>query len=451
MATNNYVRCIRIMHPLSEVRLYRLLSAFFRLVGIFACENISGRKYGDETDWEYEIEPGLEESEESLEQGFYQVLEEMKKSYDVETVEGLEKIAAVYLKYDLMRASYAQDYFGDAENEYEYIYKQIEAARIRFEEALKSYEEMEDQYGGHIYLWAAKSTCKRRINELYTITWNAIQNGRYGKDEAEREALKEELWKSHYYSLDEVNGDILKILDQVPQFYGAYTIRGFLLEIDDEYNIESVKDIKNAISIIGEKSYISYLYYRIGRYCEWVRHNIPVKIEYYRKAWEVDSNNYRALCKLAEYEGEQGNYQESADFWEKVLRILEERRLLPSLQPIECAYLYRAYRELGYLSVRQEKFRQGIDFLRKAESVYDNRMNEDLQKGFYPWMFRREKVEWCEGTAERWEIYKAAARDKLRIEDVYRDMIKVAARFNDQELYDEYKEKLENLQNKKRK
>ncbi|GFI50110.1 hypothetical protein IMSAGC020_01316 [Lachnospiraceae bacterium] len=449
MAANNYARCVRIMHPLSEVRLYRLLSAFFRMVGIFACENIHGRKYGDETDWEYEIEPGLEESEESLEQGFYNILEEMKRSFDEEAIEVLKKIAAVFLKYDLMRASYAQDYFGDAEIEYEFIYRQVESARVRFEEALKSYEEMEEQCeecNGNIYIWAAKSSCKRRINELYTIIWNAIQNGRYGKDEDEREALKEELWKSHYYSLDEVNGDILKILDKEPWFYGAYTIRGFMLEVDDEYNIESVKDIKNAISIIGEKSYISYLYYRIGRYCERVRHNIPVKIEYYKKAWEVDSNNYRALCKLAEYEGEQKNYEESANLWERVLCILEERRELPSLQPVECAYLYRAYRELGYLSVRQENFLHGIDFLKKAEAVYDNQINEDLHQGFYPWMFGEEEVEWHEGTVKRWEIYKSAARDKLRIEDTYRDMVKAAARTNNQELYNEYKEKLENLQ-----
>lgn len=445
MARNkNYVRCIRVMHPLSEVRLYRIVAAFFRLIGVFACENIIGQKYGDETDWEYEIKPGAEGSEESLEQGLYNVLDQMEETFGAEVVEVLRRIADIFFQYDLMRASYAQDYFGDVELRYEYIYQQMEIARDHFEEALKALKETGDQYCdncGVIYIWAAMSSCKRRTNELYTIVWNAIQSGRYGKDEIEREKLRKKLWEGHYYSLEEINEDILKILEREPQFYGAYTIRGFALEVDDDYKIESVKDIKTAVIIIGEKSYVSYLYYRIGRYCERVRHNLPVKIEYYKKAYEVDEHNYRALCKLAEYEKGMKHYGKAVRMWEDLLSVLEERRDLPSLQPVECAYLYRSFRELGNLYIKLENPLKGIEFLEKAVAVYENHGNEDKQSGFYPWMFGREEVTWEGRSVERWEIYKEAAKSKLQIDGTYVDIINIAARMNDQELYNKYTEK----------
>ena len=38
----NHVRCITIVHPLQEIRKYREFSAFFRMLGIFVCENITG-------------------------------------------------------------------------------------------------------------------------------------------------------------------------------------------------------------------------------------------------------------------------------------------------------------------------------------------------------------------------------------------------------------------------
>ena len=213
------------------------------------------------------------------------------------------------------------------------------------------------------------------------------------------------LWNGDYYDLDDINPDIEKILKRDPEFYGAYAIRGFVMEMDEDYSIDSVKDIKSAISIIGEKSYTSYLYYRIGRYCERVRSNLDVKIDYYKNA---------------------------AELWEKVLRILEERKALPSLQPIECAYLYRAYHELGKLYTKQGKYDEAIASLKSAEAMYLNKCNEEGEKAFYPW-----KGELVEG----WKIYKKAAKDKLQIINVYVDFLDIAARINDKEMFETYRSK----------
>lgn len=440
-----HLRCVKIVHPLSEVRLYRMLSAFFRLVGVFACENIEGHEYGDATDWECKVESGQEASENALFLGFDKALEKVIEKFGEKEVGTLREISKIYKKYDLMRASYAQDYFGDSEIEFDEIYKQMENARERFLSALEDLNALEAAQGqdaySMIYLWAAKSSCRRRSNELYTILWNAIQSKKYGKDEAKRDELKKMLWNGDYYDLDDINPDIEKILKRDPEFYGAYAIRGFVMEMDEDYSIDSVKDIKSAISIIGEKSYTSYLYYRIGRYCERVRSNLDVKIDYYKKAVEMDSNNYRAICKLAEYAKKEQRYEDAAELWEKVLRILEERKALPSLQPIECAYLYRAYHELGKLYTKQGKYDEAIASLKSAEAMYLNKCNEEGEKAFYPWMFSRKETAWKGELVEGWKIYKKAAKDKLQIINVYVDFLDIAARINDKEMFETYRSK----------
>lgn len=49
------VRCITIIHPLHEIKNYRMYAAFFRLLGIFVCEKTTGEKIDDLGDWLFEI------------------------------------------------------------------------------------------------------------------------------------------------------------------------------------------------------------------------------------------------------------------------------------------------------------------------------------------------------------------------------------------------------------
>ncbi len=433
------VRCIKIVHLPLEVKKYRVLSAFFRFVGIFACENLYGDEYGDDVDYVYRIEEGSEEAEVTIVQWIQDALSEMKEVFGEEACGALKRIGEIFSKYDLMRASYGNAYFGDTG--VGIIYQRMESAMEKFRAALEELERLEQEYlSDRLYIWAAKASCKRRINEIFTIIWDAIEENRYGEDEAEKKELRKTLKANHhYYQLDEVKEDISKILEADPEFYGAYAILAFVAEIDDYHEMEAEEAFEQAIRVIGHKSYASYLYLRLERYLSRMYLRLEDDITYYRKAYAADPHNFRAGYRLAVYEQDSDNDDGALEMWNDLLRILEPKRDLPSLQPVECAYLYKIYRNIGNLYNRKQEYSKAIKYLRKAESVYQSKSNEDSEKGFYPWMFGKEKVADCNGTVvEIWEVYKQAAKAKLKIEKTYADIVYASGRANQEEIYDHY-------------
>lgn len=450
----DHVRCITVVHPLHKIREYREFSAFFRLMGIFVCENIAGEDYGDPTDYKIVIQDG--NGQDSV-KNLPVVLTEMDEVFSVEAIQIFQEIYNIFNEYDLMRASYAIAYFFDAKEDY--IYDQMLAAYDQFDNAWKDFCELENQVTDKAilkYIWAAKSNCRRRMNELYTIVWDAAEKGWYAwypKDEKNsriikkaqkaRDKIKETLWDKKYFSYADINEDIQKIIDADPDFYGAYVIRGFAAELDDDYRFDSVSDLLTALNIIGNQSYSSYLCYRIGKYYETIRKNHDSKWTYYRMAWERDPHNYRALYKLVLKEQADGNLEEADMMWGQLIGILEAKKDSLALQPIECAYLFKGYYNRGKLYIKRERYSEGILCLQKAKQVFKNQRNEDKAEGFYPWMFKETKMpkdpeDSSQGDVESWEKYKSAAKNKLMIQDVYIRLANAAADTGDKVLYESY-------------
>lgn len=457
----DHVRCVTITHPLCEIREYRELSAFFRFLGIFVCEIIEGKESGDPTDYTISLNKDNIRSGVKL---FKETVQGMSEVLSQSTITLFADIGKIFADRNLMRGSYAIAYFADSGKSY--IYEKMYKAYDGFRDALKDLEELEERKKEERvlkktilleddpawkYLLLAKSNCKRRMNELYTIIWNAIKKGKLGENETDRGMLKSRLWKKTLYSFDCIDEDIKRVLETEPDFYGAYMIRGFSAELDKEHRFWSVEDLLNVIKCIGDCSYGSYILYRIGRYCETIRGNLDEKWEYYRRACEADPRNYRALYKMAVYRQNSGCKEEAEDIWKRIIEILEEKRNLPVLQPVECAYLYKAFSNLGRLYIRKGNIRKGIKYLVKAIDVYENISNEIEPDAFYPWMFGRDKVkiEKIKKTGEKkteivpeWKIYKTAAKEKLNISSVYEYICEAAEKAGMTDIYEEYYKKL---------
>lgn len=434
------VRCIKIVHLPLEVKKYRVLSAFFRFIGIFTCENLYEDQYGDDVDYVYRIPKGSEEVEVQKEgQWIQDALNEMKDVFGEKTCEVLRCIGEIFSENDLMRASYGNAYFGDTREKF--IYRRLESALCRFQTALNELEVLEQEhFSDRLYIWVAKANCKRRINEIFTIIWNAIESGKYVDGDAEKKELRKALKAStHYYRLDEVKEDISKILEEDPGFYGAYAILGFVEEIDEYHDMEAGDAFKEAIRLIGNKSYASYLLLRLGKHQNNMYLTLEGDMKCYVDAYKADPHNFRAGYKLAVYEQDSKNDKRALELWKDLLKVLEPKEELPSLQPVECAYLYKTYRNIGNLYNRQHKYYLAIQYLLKAESVYDSKSNEDSERGFYPWMFGKEKVTEPDGMeVESWEIYKRAAREKLEIQKTYADIVYASGMANRENIYDRY-------------
>lgn len=431
------VRCITIVHPLQEIRKYREYSAFFRLLGIFVCEKISGDEFGDPTDYSIVLSDGEDWSEDI---SFFNIVDKMfvDEVISLSMKQAFQQAYDIFQNNDLMRASYAIAYFFNAQDDY--IYGQMYEAYDKFNTALTQFEILESKLENLDelkYIWAAKSNCRRRMNELYTIIWEAINKGWYGNSEEEKQGHKEKLWKKKYFEYEEVNEDIKKILDFEPDFYGAYAIRGFASELDPKRRFDSVSDLLSVVNCIGKRSYASYVYYRIGKYCESIRGNMKERWSFYQLAWALDPKNYRALYKLALKEKGEGKLDTASELCSKLIEILKSKEQSRALQPIECAYLFKTYIIWGDICVSNGKLLSGISCFQKAEEIYGSHFNEDREKGFYPWMFKRQLIE-SQNKKERWEIYKNAAKEKLKIKILYRKIANAAADAGDKNLYDKY-------------
>lgn len=433
----NCVKCIKIVHHPAEVRLHRTLSAFLRLIGIFACENLIGDEYGDDVDYICRIPQDSEKEPRLLKEQADNILSELKEFFDEEYFYIIDKIWNIFNENDLMRGCYAIDYFSITTEEY--IYQQMEKALDRFNTALEQLRELEQNTESdtkdNIYLWMAEANCQRRINELTKILWNAIKSGKYGIEEENTDRLTALTQK--YIKYEEIDNNISKVLKIDSQFYAAYAIRGFAKELAEDYKLDSVDDLKKATDLIGDKSYSSYLWFRIGRYYEKIRSDSPRKMVYYKKAVEVDRHNFRAIYKLAMYEQKKGERIKAIELWKTMLDVLQCKQNLPSLQPVECAYLYKAYRQLGLLYINRREYGVGIQYLKRAEEVYHGTKNENEETGFYPWMFGSDPI--YTGSSEKgWEIYKKASREKLSIAETYAAIVDASSRADLKEIHDEY-------------
>ena len=100
------IRCVTIVHRVDEIARYREFSAFFRLLGIFVCEKIEGMDEGDETD--ERICLLKDDSPECLEN----LIESLSEHFGISTREYLKEMADIFSKNDLMRGSYAIEYFA---------------------------------------------------------------------------------------------------------------------------------------------------------------------------------------------------------------------------------------------------------------------------------------------------------------------------------------------------
>ena len=418
------IRCITIIHPADEIIEYRTISAFLRLFGIFVCERLEGMSDGDETD--ARIVLGKEESPKTISE----LLDVLEDSLGKDTIDVLKKAEEIYTVNDLMRGCYAIEFFATARDPV--IHEDMLDSYDRFSEALNRFKELADNISEEDqlsmkYILAAQANCMRRMNQLYNTLWDAAERGWY-KGEDGSDALKKKLLDRTYYFNEAINPLIERILKIDSDYYGAYSIKALNDMLDEDAKADSIVSFRTAVSMIGDKSYSSYLRYRMGRFYEYILRDPKKSLDNYKKSYEADPYNYRAIYKLAARAQRQEDYEQAMEYLDMILSVLGRKKKSCALQPIECAYLFKAYKNKGKIYLKQKKYQDCIAEMKQAVEVYNNHENEDPGKGFYSFMFGEKK-----------EKYKEAAKQNLQVWKVYEIMTDAAVGANQ---YDDYKEYL---------
>lgn len=429
------IRCITIIHPAEEIKEYRCLSAFFRLIGIWVCENV-GEEWGDQTDYtiriryddelesdwqrilcgtagELKVCPPQPERKYSEKNWLFVVLNQMQDCFGDNIWNELMDVAKCFADFNLMRGSYAIEYFADTDEPK--IFEYMGRSRQRFYKAYQTLVEREAEVPSK-YMLAAICNCQRRVNELGTIIWRSVRNGRIGDEEGKFAKLLGEI---SFFSYDDVNMRISEILEKDPKNYAAYAIRGFVKQMDDEKVLESVYDFENAVALCGKHSYASCLLYHIGKYFEVVRLDKEYQEKYYKYAYEVNPYNYRAVYKVAMNYKSKGEYDKELELLERILKLLMPKRDLKTLQPMECAYLYKTNCIIGRKCINEREGEKGIFYLERAKKFG----HSDKNKEFYKWMFGNEYG----------DIFKEAAVKKLNLYNCYMDLSDAYAMINSYE------------------
>lgn len=416
------IRAVTIIHPTDEIQAYREIAGFFRLIGIFVCEKMEWMDMDEETD----VIISLLEADGP--KNVPNVLSSLSQELGQTTIAILNSVETIYNNTNLMRSSYALEFFSNCKNLT--IYGDMLIAYDNFSNALLQFEKLEKQIANTEtlplkYVLAAQANCQRRMSQLYTILWDAVEAGYYGN---QTNQYKEALWDRKYYFIPDIEKIIKRILEIDSEYYGAYAILA-LAEIGDrEMKVVAMTDFEKAVTLTGNKPHSSYLRYRMGRYYEYILKRPKKSLIHYQKSYEVDKYNYRAIYKLAVHEQSVGNYKDSMDFWNKIIYILSHKKDSKALQPVECNYLFKAHKNKGMILFEQKKYEECYLEMKKAEMLYENKSNQGAG-GIYHVMFGNHASE-----------YKKAAKEKLNIWRLYEFLAKVTPILGKYEEYRKYRD-----------
>ena len=193
------IRCVTIIHPTDEIREYREMAGFFRLIGVFVCEKM---EWMDIDDSESDIVISLLE-EESVKTvpGVLISLSEKLGAYTVTMLNSVEKI---YRMNDLMRGSYALEFFKNCNDVTIYndmidAYDHFSVAYLQLEKLARKIHSSENL--SLKYVLTAQANCQRRMSQLYTILWDAADAGYYGN---ETNKYKNILWDKKFYFISDI-------------------------------------------------------------------------------------------------------------------------------------------------------------------------------------------------------------------------------------------------------
>lgn len=248
----------------------------------------------------------------------------------------LQRLAVVYLKYDLLLYSmdlqfyrFDNEVMDDVENKYYWAYKEIQG--------------LISQYGESSTLMYAKLFCAYKANEA------ARFRGRLERVEQEM-----------------VIQQAQKLLIDYPDFVNAYVLLGLIYSGDKLYAWEAVQSFQDALDKLGNVCFASHIYYWMGLQWELALDNSDKAEEYYERAYN-SKKKYRNMYKRGFLLNKKEDYQGAVKFFEELLERLSIRFEKKFADPLEMEYCFITCIKLGDIFYSQFKdYERAIQYYKKA-------------------------------------------------------------------------------------
>lgn len=358
------LRSILFYYTGEQTRKYLCLSAFFSINGYFTWGERWFAKQEDamQINSEYDVIVRLSDEIklndgggnkvidclEKPEEGILQRLIERlyEKGYiSVDEKEVLEPLIVVYETNSLREAEYNSQFYHQEEEEVDVAYQRFYAACREIRKLIKDEKFENNSEAWH--LWYARGYCMRRMHELAEV-----------------------VEKRKIYNIGAYVEDLKRVMKQKQwtDIAALYALMGYLWDTVSQkmnpsfgYYEECIKHLTNPSKKEKSVPFISPIYYRIGRDYQKKENNDEKASEYYKKAYECNKHNYRALYKKAVYDNKSGKYSEAEKEYEDLRKFLENIDEESYLQSIEMEYLYKVYWCLKKLGNTSETKRTEID------------------------------------------------------------------------------------------
>lgn len=242
-----------------------------------------------------------------------------KQAYD-----SLECLRRIYIKHCLRRAEYdGQCYF--------YIKQEMDSIYNFYYLACQDLQVLQAKNEEDPYLWYVRGQFIWRMHDLAMVSENA-----------------------KVYDIEKVIAKLTQMVDKYPEFISFYALMGHLSETDGQWKESARKYYELYLKNAEGGIYTSKVYYSLGHWWE-VRKNQQEAVRNYKKAYEVNEKNYRALYKIAKYnEHVLKNYAQAWTQYNMIQKQLEEIYFEGYIQPIENEYLFKVYYSKLMMKKRNE-------------------------------------------------------------------------------------------------
>ncbi len=353
---------------------YQRYAEFFRLAGIYVCEECrtgaedKGSRWdkkifsvayviGHECEAERRCTP-VDELREKVEQ---------RSSALYECYDDIEKI---YNECRLLQASVTIQYFRTKVlNETKAVMKEAGDA---FEKAADEFVELvrtKPWYMDNQYVRYAKLYCKQKANLA-----------RYFCNEPV------------VYYVNDLGAEGMALLQRFPEFSNAWVLLGFVYEISQDYVKEAIDAFQRAIQLEGQKPYVSSIYYWLGKRCEEYSYLKDQAYEFYRRAYQL-MPKFRNIYKVANWHMQKKDWENAILYYQNCLIFLNARGSYQD--PLEQEYCFKVNIHICYCYMQQKEYANAIPYAEAALQLRQKLESEERSGDstrFYYDMYGEEKA-----------------------------------------------------------
>lgn len=381
--TNNKIDSVKIIHDELNIREYKILSDFLRLVGIFVCNaTIRDNKMDKGYDLVVFIHSShfSKEYSEKLRETYEGIIFEMKpkaenepddRKYRGKVLEGVFDFIKENPRYimneDIQDWSEIKDVFLDLDyvkaKEFVYFRDHLDYAA----KAQKVFVKIMACVGGIYKKIEEEGKRKSRYIDYAYLNLAFLVNETCSY-----------LNMTFFFDNVTLSNLIEKSALAFKGFPNYYLLMAFLSELDPVLTKGAKQCYVQALSKMGNVSFANYAYYRFGKCCETVLKEHSLARSYYQKAYEANDKEYRACYKLGYYALLEKDYKGAILQYSCIADILSGKFEANTLQENEYEYLYKTFRILERIGMKRKdegmrrlyhlKLNQLLDGTEKAQS-----------------------------------------------------------------------------------